>query len=159
MQRRGVLWLLCSIASALVFSINIFTVIDVVQTTRQSRPMQAVVQLLGIGTSKVSGKKGGTLEYSAKLKFIAEDGKTYSLSEFPNRFFKSSNWNDLVQDIKELTSRATVNVHCSSGFDGCFVHADAGGNTKLWLLLSGLALLFFVWLLYASKKYVIERQA
>ena len=142
----------------MLLSINIANVIESIRIARQSRSVDGVVRLLGIDTAKGSTKNGSTMMHSARLRFIAGDEKSYSLNEFPNRPFKSSNWDDLVQDIKQLTSREKVIVHCSSGYDGCFVYADTSGNTKLWLLLSGLALPLFVGLSYASKrKYAMKR--
>lgn len=159
MQGRWFFWLLCAIASALVLSINISNMIDAIHSAGQSRAVEGVVRLIGIDTSKGPTKNGSTSVHSARLKFIAEDGKSFSLSEFPNRPFKSSNWDGLVQDIKELTSQKKVIVYCSNGYDGCFVYADASGNTKLWLLISGLALPLFVGLSYASKrKHAIKWQ-
>jgi hypothetical protein len=91
--------------SVLVLGINLSNAIEANHIVGQSRSVEGVVKLLGIDSSKGSTTKGSTMVHSARLKFIAEGGSSFSLSEFPNRPFKSSNWDNLVGDIKQLTSQ------------------------------------------------------
>ena len=152
MGRTRIRWLLCSIASALVVIINLSNAIEAVHISGHSRSVEGNVKLLGIDTSKVSTKNGSVILHSARLTFIGKDGKIFPLSEFPDRPFTSSNWTGLNEDIKQLTSQDKVTANCSSISGGCFIHADASGFTKVWLMLSVFALACSVWLLLSVKK-------
>ncbi len=152
MDRRWFFWLLCAMASVLVLGINLSNAIEATHIVGQSRSVEGVVKLLGIDTSKIPSKNGSTVVHSVRLKFIAEDGSSFSLNEYPNRPFKSSNWDNLVEDIKQLTNQRKMKAHCTDGFDGCFIYADANTSNKIWLLLSLLSTIYFSWMSCSSKR-------